>query len=120
MALRELDFAEMQDLQKRIVKQDDDQYITRDDDLWLDTVEDLKSVRLELLKYKDLLKREEKLKDQLISLSMEKDSKGGGIKLRKMSRKGNVEVGLIPELWGIDLDTYRKPSTEYWQVSEDV
>jgi len=119
MGLRELDFAELQDLQKRIVKEDDDKYIIRGDDLWLDTVADLKKVRQELLKYKDLLKKEEELKAQLISLSMEKDSKGGGIKLRKMSRKGNVEVGLIPELWGIDLDTYRKPSTEYWQVSDE-
>jgi len=120
MGLRELDLAEMQDLQKRIVKQETDNYIIRSDDLWLDTVEDLKLVRLELLKYKDLLKKEEKLRDQLISLSMEKDCKGGGIKLRKMSRKGNIEIGLIPELWGIDLEAYRKPSTEYWQVSEDV
>lgn len=119
MGLRELDFTELQELQKRVVKQEDEHYIIRDDDLWLDTVEDLKKVRLELLKYKDLLKKEEKLKETLIGLSMKKDSKGGGLKLRKIVRQGSIDPGLIPELWNINLDIYRKSPTEYWQVSDE-
>lgn len=120
MSLRDLSFEEQKELEKKVEKEDDARYILREDDLWLNTVEELFQVRLQLSGYDKLLEKERNLKEMLQHLSMNKECRGGGIKLKKISRKGFMDLSLVPGLWGRDLEQYRKPPTEYWQVVEDV
>lgn len=40
----------------------------------------------------------------------------GDIKVCEIEKIGNVDYSLIKELEGVNLDTYRKPSTKYWNV----
>ena len=86
-----------------------------DDDILTDTVEDLKSVQLEM---KNLAVREKELKEYLIRRA-EVENRNlciDGVTIQRVERKGNVDYSRIPELKGIDLDDYRKPSTLYWRV----
>ena len=49
-----------------------------------------------------------------------KDGKAmcNGYSLAWTERKGNVDYGKIPELIGLDLEKYRKPSTSYFTIKE--
>jgi putative phage-type endonuclease len=58
----------------------------------------------------------EEIRKQLIALCNGQSSMGDGIKVAKCLRKGNVDYSKIPELQGLDLDVYRKKSSEYWRV----
>lgn len=40
----------------------------------------------------------------------------GGIKVKKINRSGNVDYSKVPELSGVDLEKYRKPSTSHFQI----
>lgn len=84
-------------------------YIQRDDDLlWKHYAEEWKSVTSAI---KELELKEEDLRKQLIFLSGQSNSKGAGISLCHIIRKGNVDYSKIPELNGLDLDKYRKPES---------
>lgn len=91
----------------------DKDYIQQDNELWeaasnswLDCHQ-----KLEFLK-----KQEEELKETLIALSGGSNSKGAGIKLSKVIRKGNVDYNAIPELENVDLEKYRKKHIESWRL----
>lgn len=60
---------------------------------------------------------EKKLRLRLIELSGSQSSMGNGIKLSKIPRKGSIDYSSIPQLNGINLDDFRKESTEYWKIS---
>lgn len=63
------------------------------------------------------LQREEKaIREQLISMCDGQSSMGGGVKVSKCIRKGNVDYSQIPELKGLNLESFRKKTTEYWKV----
>lgn len=64
---------------------------------------------LEITK-KDLLK-------EIIERCGERQSEISGHKLTKVERKGSVDYSKIPALKDIDLEQYRKPSSEYWKLS---
>jgi putative phage-type endonuclease len=89
-------------------------YIERSDDVWNQCVNAWKSVTDEI---KSLEKQEEELRKQLIFLSGESNSKGAGISLCQVNRKGNVDYTKIPQLKGVDLEIYRKPSTNSWRIT---
>lgn len=93
---------------------DEDDFLERDDDLWIHCSLKWKSVVDEI---KDLEKKEEDLRQQLIFLSGESNTKGGGLSLCKVTRKGNVDYHKIPELKNVDLDIYRKPSSYSWRIT---
>ena len=59
----------------------------------------------------------EDLRKQLIFLSGESNSRGSGISLCQVVRKGNVDYAKIPELKGIDLEKYRKGSISSWRIT---
>jgi predicted phage-related endonuclease len=40
-----------------------------------------------------------------------------GIKISRVVRKGNVEYSKVPQLKGVDLEPYRKPSTTYTKIT---
>jgi putative phage-type endonuclease len=93
----------------------DRDYHIKSDDIWTSTAGKWLSISQQL---KEIEMQEKNLRDQLISLSDKKNSIGGGIKLCKSLRKGNVEYNRIPELNTIDLDVYRKEPSEVWRISQ--
>jgi predicted transcriptional regulator len=40
-----------------------------------------------------------------------------GVKIQKIFRSGNIDYKAIPELKNINLEIYRKPSSEYWKIT---
>lgn len=64
---------------------------------------------LEIAK-KDLLK-------EIIERCGERQSEINGHKLTKVERKGSVDYAKVPELNGVNLEQYRKPSSEHWKLS---
>lgn len=60
---------------------------------------------------------EEEVKKRLLSFCQNENICGSGIKIEKIKRKGSVNYSAIFELNGIDLDKYRKESTDYWKIS---
>ncbi len=91
----------------------EDDYFEMDDPIWKECATRWKEVTLMM---KDLEKEEENLRNQLIFLSGASNSKGAGISLCQMNRKGNVDYSKIPELKNLNLDLYRKPSTKMWRI----
>lgn len=95
-------------------QQDENDYIQRDDILWDSVVSNWKDV---CDKKKHIEKEEEDLRNQLIFLSGGYNVRGSGISLCKINRKGSVDYSKIPELKNVDLDKYRKASTESWRIT---
>lgn len=95
----------------------EDDYIEREDVLWKQCASNWISVSLQI---KDLEREEEELRKQLIFLSGESNTKGAGISLCQVNRKGNVDYTKIPELKGIDLDKYRKHGVSCWRIACNI
>ncbi len=89
-------------------------YIYREDDLWKQYATQWTTLVQEM---KEMEKIEEELRKQLIFLSGESNSKGAGISLCQVRRKGNIDYSKITELQGIDLEKYRKPTTDAWRIT---
>jgi putative phage-type endonuclease len=89
-------------------------YIERNDDLWNLYASQWKSI---LERMKDLEREQEELRNEIIFLSSEHNTRGGGISVQKVERKGNVDYSKIPELFGIDVDKYRKEPTSNWRIT---
>lgn len=65
-------------------------------------------------------KKEEEIKNYLITLSDGISTKGCGLKLYKIIKRGYIDYSSIPEIRSIDLEKYRKPATQSWRVSTQV
>lgn len=89
-------------------------YIDRNDSLWEQCASNWMSVNSQI---KELEYQEEQLRKRLIFLSGESNSKGGGISLCQIQRKGNIDYSKVPELKGVDLDKYRKSSINSWRIT---
>jgi len=94
----------------------EDDYIQRDDDIWNECASRWTLVMSQI---KDMQNQEEILREQLIQLSGQSNTKGAGITLCQVQRKGLIEYAKIPELKGLDLEAYRKPSTTTWRITCD-
>lgn len=57
---------------------------------------------------------------QLKLVSKGMNSKGGGFIFTKTLRKGSIEYNRIPELKGIDLESYRKAQVESWKLDQMI
>lgn len=68
---------------------------------------------------KDAEFHEKRAREQIIALSESRNSKGCGVKVQKIMRQGCVNYSAIPALEGIDLDQYRKPTSESWRITLD-
>jgi putative phage-type endonuclease len=88
-------------------------YIQRDDALWNDCASRWQYLTNSI---KELEKEEEEIRKQLIFLAGESNTKGGGISLCQVSRKGNVEYTRVPELKGVDVEKYRKEEIKTWRI----
>lgn len=89
-------------------------YVERNDITWEQCALRWKSVTNSI---KELEQEEEDLRKQIIFLSGESNSKGAGISLCQYERKGNVDYTKIPELKGVNLDIFRKASTNNWRIT---
>jgi len=56
------------------------------------------------------------IKERLIDMSEGQNCKSNCLMIYKSVRQGNVDYKSIPELKSVDLDKYRKPSTDVWTV----
>lgn len=77
---------------------------------WRDTKEQLKLLE----------EKERDLRDELIEMSNGRNCFGNGIQVSKITKKGNIQYDAIPQLKEIDLDQYRKESSDYWKITEMV
>lgn len=93
---------------------EENDYIERNDELWKQCASKWKSVTSSI---KELEKEEEDLRKQLIFLSGESNTKGAGISLCQIARKGAVDYSKIEALKGIDLDKYRKGTINSWRIT---
>jgi putative phage-type endonuclease len=75
---------------------------------------ELKKIRETLI---GLEKQEKEIEQALIMTSANQNSIGGGIKITKCLRKGNVDYSRIPQLQDVDLESYRKKHSEYWRLT---
>lgn len=89
-------------------------YVQQTDANWIDMANRWTKVRQEIER---LEQEEEGYRNALIDLANKQNSQGGGIRLQKIIRKGAVDYSKIPELKGIDLEQYRKRSSESYRLS---
>lgn len=61
--------------------------------------------------------KQEKARQNLIKLSSGFNTKGGGVRLTKIHRRGSINYSAIPVLAEMDLEPYRKPATESWRIN---
>lgn len=90
------------------------EYTLKSDDDWLAVSEQLKNVSLQL---KELEEKEKAIKEKLIKLSDNQSSQGNGVKVTKYTKSGSVDYKSIPELKDVNLDKYKKESSECWRIS---
>jgi hypothetical protein len=87
--------------------------VVRSDAQWLEKANKWREAKCELEKWKEI---EDTLRQELILLAGDNGTAGGGIQLSKSMRKGLVDYEKIPELKGVDLEQYRKPSAIAWRI----
>lgn len=80
---------------------------------WIDVSAKWLDVRTQIER---LEKEEQNYRETLITMANQADAQGGGIRLRKTTRQGNVDYSKIPELKGIDVEKYRKPETTSFRI----
>jgi putative phage-type endonuclease len=61
--------------------------------------------------------KEQKYRKNLIDMAADENCIGGGVKVTKVTTRGQVDYTSIPQLDGVDLDLYRKTNTESWRVT---
>jgi putative phage-type endonuclease len=96
-------------------KMSEKDFDVRTDDIWRSSVEEWIRASQELNKWE---KTEKELKQHLIEMANGKNTKGAGITVSKILRKGNIDYSKIKEMNGIDLDMYRRDPVEYWKISK--
>jgi putative phage-type endonuclease len=86
----------------------------REDDLWIHAASEWSEVRSKLQVLQD---REDELRRALCDMSNGVNTCGGGVKLSKVVRKGNIDYKNIPELEDVDLEQYRRPTTQFFKIT---
>lgn len=91
----------------------DRDYIERNDEEWNKASTSYKSYKKRM---NDIEKELEHSKNRLIELSNGQNCKGNDIILTKITKKGSIDYKSIPELEAVDLEKYRKQTTEYYRI----
>lgn len=91
----------------------DKDFIVRDDAEWCTASNQLIDVKRRI---KEAELEERRLKDVLVEMAGGQSTKGGGVKVQKITRRGAVDYKSIDALKSIDLDEYRKPPSVFWKV----
>lgn len=97
-------------------EQTDNDFDFRSDDIWKNAANEWILLNEKL---KEIEKKEESLRNFLIEMANKKNSRGAGIKVSKVIRKGNVNYSIIPELKEIDIEKYRKGPIECWKIIKE-
>jgi putative phage-type endonuclease len=63
-------------------------------------------------------KRKDEIKDLLIQIAENETASGNGISLQKIARKGNINYNSIPMLRNVNLEEFRKPTSNFWMIKE--
>ena len=84
----------------------DDDYVQQGEE-WLKCADELYRVKEKIAHMKA---EEERLSEILVTLSEKRNSRAGRYKYTFSSRQGAVDYSKVPELIGVDLRPYRKPS----------
>lgn len=69
----------------------------------------------EQIKALEVLKKD--LFTEIVERCGEKESEINGHKLTLVERKGSIDYKKVPELKGVDLESYRKSGSSYWKLS---
>lgn len=98
-------------------------FIIKNDDKWNQSAEAWKNLNLMKEYHKSRLKliedEEELIKENLINMSNGINCVGGGLKLNKIVRKGNIDYKSVPVETQKELEKYRNKPIEYWKFSND-
>lgn len=83
---------------------------------WREVAMELHACNLQIKKEKA---RKEDLENKLRELSEGVNSRSGPYRYKVSSVRGKVDYSAIPELAGVDLDLYRKPNTQRWNLTKE-
>lgn len=89
--------------------------VTREDCHWkvaLERWRDAKDAVVEAQAYEDECRQE------VLKLCEDRSTEGFGYRVRKVIQKGSVDYSLIPQLKGVNVDKYRKPSIIKWTIHQ--
>jgi len=94
----------------------DRDYTEIDDPEWQTLSQRYTSIKRLLSDYE---KEEKEIKDRLLVLAGRSNTKGNGLKLSKVIRKGSVDYDAVLKHYEIDtdLDQFRKPAVESWRIT---
>ncbi len=92
----------------------DKDYVSREDSTWIELSKKYATI-YEMRKKLQI--QEEELKALLVSSAGSQNTMGGGIKLSKVIRKGNIDYDAIMKQYNIDGELYRKDPSEYWKIN---
>jgi putative phage-type endonuclease len=93
----------------------DRDYIQKTDANWAALANRWQQIRTDL---KKLEQEEEDCRNALIHMANQQNAEGCGIRVQTVPRKGLVDYTKVPELIGVDLNAYRKPSSKAVRISE--
>jgi len=89
-------------------------FVNHEEETWLETSQKWLTIHEQL----ETLGNEEKaLRKSLIQMAGAHNAIGGGIRVTRSLRKGNIQYGKIPELQDLDLEQYRKEPSEVWRLT---
>lgn len=94
----------------------DKDYQTRNDDMFCFSASRLLEIQEAI---KGLEKEEKTIKQDLIRICGNQNTRGSGFRFSKSIRKGSVDYSSIDILKDINLETYRKPPIETWRLSSE-
>ena len=93
---------------------DERDYVERLDEEWKSLSSEWSQVNEEM---KALKAKEKMLRDTMISMADNKNCQGNGVRLQKVVRKGAYDMKQIQLMVDVDLENFRKETTETWRVS---
>lgn len=80
---------------------------------WKDAVDKYKRVKQQI----DLLTDDlNETKKEIVKIAQEREVECQDVRLCKVKKSGSIEYSKIPELKDVNLELYRRPSFEYWQL----
>ncbi len=94
---------------------DENDFVEQESELWKSYADKYRYLQG---KIEEMENEKKNVKNQLIYLSMSKNSKGGGLILQEINRKGMLDYErLLKKVVGIDIEQYRKPSSKEWRIT---
>ncbi len=90
----------------------------RDDQDWLAKANEFKQAKLEA---DEAAKKLELARESMLSIVVGDFQHGAGVQVAKQTRKGAIDWGAVEKqhLVGIDLESFRKASTDYFNIRVD-